>query len=254
MYLKFISAVMVTLLTLIPSLAQTASDPTIIEYGQDAEVVFPANAPDLELSFTGTAGDIVVVEVFGDPDELFSFFAGEVIITNERGTTLADSGDIENTLSGLQTGSFTKTSVAAEILGDGVHSIIIEPSEYLPMTEDTDIIVRLTLVPVVELDEAIAGEVSGTKDGYHAVVSAEPFEVAFSRGRGNVALSVYVSRLDSGVLESLAELSGEAMLSGTVVVEPNRVRLHLIRVAKDALVFTSGSAAADYKLTVSAAE
>jgi hypothetical protein len=60
--------------------------------------------------------------------------------------------------------------------------------------------------------------------------------------------------LDSGVLEPLAELSGTGILSGTVVIEPSRVRLHLIRVAKSALEFSYGAVSADYELTLSSAE
>lgn len=242
--MKYIIALSIILLASISYPVYSQDEAQIITYGETVQGKFPVGAEEVEFTFSGLAGDIVVIE--SKSMDILNGFMPEIQILNARGTAIADTTenfDIESL-------DFIQVMIPLEIPADGDYTIIIKNGSYFELDEDADFELRLLQPEILANNTPIQGTASTEEKAFYVVISNEDFSIDFSKVSGDMLVSVSIGRIESGGLETLAVLYGE-MTQGNIQITPNRNTLHLITIQEAPYEITIfGVKTADFELTL----
>jgi hypothetical protein len=199
-----------------PSRAQDAKE---IAYGDTAPGEFTAEVRSVSYQFTGSKGDIAVVQMLPDVDK--AVYGANVKIEDKNNKAIADSSEL---IIFGQTGEM----VGAEIPADGTYTITVS----LGKTSDDVGLFEVTLLKAEELEvgKAVSGEaqsaVKGKRAGYSAVYtfsSKDNVAVNYVKDKGDYTPSVIVFAVEGGNnLYPLNYMGGRGLNVGTLGVDGDR--------------------------------
>lgn len=211
-----------------------AQEPQIINIGDEISDTFEMRTDEMLYSFEGTAGTIVVVEVLSE--DILSGFFPEVTLVNDRGSTLASSGDFSN--SDNFEFAIDKATIFLDLPRDGVYTVVISLNQFATLQSDAPFVLRVISPEILEVSQSIESELTTSRDTYFVVISEDIFTINYRPIRSNFATDLIIYRLDSDTRETLGTISGKDVVSASLTVAPNRNMIHIVEVTQSALDFT----------------
>jgi hypothetical protein len=224
-----------------------AQDNTPIEYGETVEGEITDDAYEVGYSFSGTAGDVVVIEMRRANTDS-GLYNAAVVLLDPSGSTLADSTDYF-AYEGAQ------ALVAAELPEDGDYTILATRDDGRTGDEVGEYVIKL-FQPDILSEEPIQAEMNNeTQDQYYVIQSEGSFEFTYTVSSATYAPLVDVNLVtEDGYPETAASLSGLRLDSGTVKVFAEG-ELYLVAVVADDLDYLfDEDIQISYEVSVTAAE
>jgi len=221
---------MITILILILSSAFVvqAQDTTPIAYGEVVSGEITNDTFEVAYSFSGAAGDVVVVEMrrANTDSDLYN---AAIVLTGPSGDRLANSTD-------YFAYEGAEAIVAVELPEDGEYTILATRDDGRTGDEVGEYTLKL-FQPEELSKEAIQGEVTNdTQDQYYVVRSGGSFQVSYLVLESNYAPLVDISFInEEGYPESAASLSGLRLDGGSVRVFAEDGELYLVAIVADDL-------------------
>jgi len=181
-----------------------------IEYGQTVTGEITNQSFEIEYSFVGSEGDVIVIEMKDPAGFSGTLDSPSIILLNSDYEVL---GSVDG-LSG-----FTVTLVA-QLPTDGEYVILATRRD--GRSGDSigaytlDLIKPQVLIP----NEPVEGSASTDNRAYYVVEVADEFAITYERLRGDFYPEVGVTVIDNFELNLVASLSGEMLSSGSIDVIP----------------------------------
>ncbi len=210
-----------------PAAAQTAEP---IAYGAVVSGELVDNGSAL-YTFTGTAGDVVVVR-FGDFEYEGTLNGATVEIKDAAGVSLAKYE------------GFSTAETYAAIPADGEYTLTVS-------TTDLGGIFTLEFIQatILENGAAITGSMTNEEVNYYAVVTDAPFTLKYELTAGDFRPQVTVKKQGDFGLEDVAAIYGSEVTSGSMTVTPVAQTAYLVSLDEALFDFNFDTVTADYSLT-----
>lgn len=159
---------------------------------------------EIEYSFTGNEGDVIVIEMKA-VNSLGGLTSPELILLGVNGRVYADTSRAFN---------FSSTTLAAQLPDDGQYTIIATRRNGRAGDSVGAFTLELLLPEALEPDSPFEGMASSEgRTQYYLVETDQTFSVLYQRISGNLFPVIEVNALDaqSGGLESVAAVSGNQL-------------------------------------------
>ena len=206
-------------------IAQEAQIP-VLAYGEEIRAVLPLQNPESEFKFEGKQGDIVVIQVSIRIDDILTAFFPYITLLNDRGSTVATSReDIYEYVSILP----------MEIPADGEYTILVSPGELSYLHSDSPFYLRVLQPSILEVDVPVVGELDGENPDYFVVIADESFEIEVQRADRSKYPVVAIANIQAGDFDVLGIMLGQKLVSGSLIIEPDRTTLHFVEISKPTL-------------------
>lgn len=178
-----------------------------IEYGQTVVGEITNREFEIEYTFAGAAGDVVVIEMH-QVDVLGDLNRPVIMVLDPDYNPLWD------------TGSYGSAILAAVLPYDGEYVILATRSNGRAGDSVGEYTLTVSNLPVLEPEVPVEGEVSSKGVVYYAVdATAGPFTINYVKTSGDFFPEVLVNDISEGELDDIASMSG-AVVSGTMTIDP----------------------------------
>jgi hypothetical protein len=166
---------------------------------------------EVEYSFQGSGGEVVIVELV--PDEAFEGLSQPSLLI------LNAEFDVLSTVDAYGSAAV----LAYEVPQDGQYFILATRKDGRGGESEGGYTLNLTLVPMLHPGEVIEGRATNEQPGYYGVKTNTDFDVFYRRGDGDFYPAISINVLEEGFLsddnlESIATLEGESLKRGSLGV------------------------------------
>lgn len=239
--LIILSLVAVMLIALAPSFAQ---DGGAIEYNSTITGEITNDNFEVNYSFSGAAGDVVLARV--EPVEFFGGYADPVLtLTAADGTVLA-----------YRTG-FSSADVAAILPVDGDYTLTVGRADGASGSSVGEFYLSLWLPDVLTSGASVSASTDSDSVVYYVVKDLSAFTLAYEKSGGEFAPEISVNAIvtepnyadEFGYLETWAALNGKVLKAGSLSVDGD-ADVYVIKVAEALFDFNFFLVTADYTLTL----
>ena len=197
-----------------------------LEYGDEMRAVLPLQSPESEFKFEGKQGDIVIIQASIRIDDILTAFFPYIALLNERGSTIATSRE----------DTYEYTSILPiEIPADGEYTILVTPGDLSYLQSDSPFYLRVLRPPILEVNVPIAGKLDGENPDYFIVIANESFEIEVQRMDQSIYPGAAIANIQAGDFDVLGLMLGQKLVSGSLVIEPDRNAVHFVEVSKPTL-------------------
>lgn len=219
---RTITLILLSMIWQVGVLAQESA-PQVLEYGNETRTLLPVTGRETEIQFTGSAGDIIIIEAHVRIDDILTAFHPVIAILNERGSTLAKSTEE----------SFQYIAILPiELPLDGEYTVIVEAGTYSYLESDAPFHLRLLKPEQLVSGVPASAKLVGESPTYYTVVSGQPFSVVVNRADSGFFPTVAVATIESGDFEVLGLAHGQYLKAASLTVQPRRNTLHFVELAK----------------------
>lgn len=198
----------------------------ILDYDEQEKFVVPKDTGEVEISFEGIAGDIIVVEASISTQDVLNGLMPVVSLLNERGTTIATT-ESDTSLENFDPFSAT---LPLEIPSDSTYTILVTTSPFSVLQNDAPFTLRLLQPSILQIDDVNEGQVDSEFSAYYVVISKDVFSIQYEYLGGDFFPAVNIARIEDGILQQIGSMFGEGMKKGSLTLEPNRNTLHLVEI------------------------
>lgn len=245
---KAISAICILILSFSMTLLTQAQDATSIGYGETINGEITEDEFEIPYTFSGTAGDVVLVEMRRANTDS-NLYNAAVVVLDPSGSLIADSAD-------YIAYEGAEGIVALQLPEDGDYTILATRNSGRSGDETGEYLLKLFQLDVLG-KKPIQGEVTNeTQDQYYAVFADGSFTVKYSVSSSNYAPLVDVNYVnEDGYFESAGSLSGLRLDAGSVQIFAEAGQLYVVAIVADDLDYLfDEDVQVAYELSVSAAE
>ena len=196
---------------------------------------------EVEYSFQGSAGDVIVVELIPD-DTLDGLSQPSIIILNSEFDVLAsvDAG-------------ISAAVLVYELGQDGEYFILATRRDGRSGESIGPYTLELSLVPLLEPSQTMQGSVTSEQPAYYAVKSTVDFNISYERGDGDFYPAIEINVIEDQFfsddnLESIATLEGDSLKRGTIGinVEGSGQALFIVTISEPLFQFNLSEKSVDF--------
>jgi hypothetical protein len=245
---KASGVIFVLILSLSMTLLVQAQDATSIGYGETINGEITDDEFEIPYTFSGTAGDVVLVEMRRANSDS-GLYNAAVVVLDPSGSLIADSAD-------YIAYEGAEGIVALQLPEDGDYTVLATRDSGRSGDETGEYILKLFQLDVLG-KKPIQGEVTNeTQDQYYAVLADGSFTVKYSVSSSNYAPLVDVNYVnEDGYFESAGSLSGLRLDAGTVQIFAEAGQLYVVAIVADDLDYLfDEDVQVAYELSVSSVE
>lgn len=223
--------------------AQGTAGDGVLEFGETERGEISNETFEVEYTFTGTAGQVVVIQML--PVDEFGDLSSPGIILLDSANTVLGAHD-----------TFGNLTFAAQLPADGDYTVIATRRDGRSGDSFGEYDISLFEPPVLADGETLEGSVSSETTAFFAYSTMAPFELAYNITTGDFNPAVYVNVIDEdGRLDEVIRLEGEQLVGGSVIVQPESETVattYVITVTEGFFDFNFDEVNANYTLTVTA--
>ncbi len=218
--------------------ATVANAQESLAYGDTVEANMTATEYEFEYTFTGTAGDVIIIDFqpvdqFGDLDDPV------IVLTNADGV-------VASTVNAF---SFGEATLFTQLPGDGDYTILATREGGVAGESVGEFTLTLLVAEVLEPGAVVSGSSANDERlNYYTVNTESNFAVSYVKTGGDMPVDVILNTIDeeSADLEELGLLRGAAITEGIFGVFPGG--LYILSVGEEQFNFAFDAQTADFNI------
>lgn len=235
---KWLLIVLVVLVSVVPVYAQE----NILTYGDEVEGEITNRAFEVEYTFKGEAGDVVLIQMI--PEDTFRGLSNpSIILLDEDNNVLETVG-----------AAFGTATLIYDLEKDGNYIILATRRDGRTGDSQGAYTLMLDKLEVFEGSGQVEATIDNESTLFFAVRTDSTFTLTYTRTGGTFYPTVVISQLvdsffGNSNLGELAVLSGSRLASGSLVVEPEG-DLYIVTVSSQSFSFSFSAETADFVIEI----
>lgn len=235
---------MVIILLLASSIFVQAQD-NVLDYGDVATGELTNSEFEIEYTFTGKAGEIVVIEMIPE-DILGDLDSPVILLLGPNGRIYADTIDAF---------SFGDATLVFELNENGDYTIIATRADGRAGDSVGEFFLHLTLPQIIEAGEPISASTGNEeRPQYFAVTALDNFSVLYERGFGDFYPNIEVNIINDGQLRSVGSATGDELTVALLGEFSGRGGPYIVSIGVGLFDFNFTTVTADFEISLVTAE